>query len=307
MTNGGYEFSGKTIEDAIADGLSSLGLAENEVDIEIVHRGSRGILGFGSEPAVVRISPKRVDNGATLDTASTEDAVAPGAAQAVTANEVLTNIADDSTMDSAVDSGVGADVDSDDDELEDALGDDNFEDDDLEDGESEDDEFEDDVAEVSDQELVEMASAMLAKVVSLMGFEAEIVAGWQEEDEESNGPYLLLDIRGDDLGALIGRRGDALAALQYLLRLMVNQRLRQWKNIVVDVEQYKQRRVTQLTQLAHRMADQVRDTGRSVALEPMPANERRIIHLALRDDQDVFTESIGEDERRKVTIAPRHS
>ena len=73
------------------------------------------------------------------------------------------------------------------------------------------------------------------------------------------------------------------------------------------LKQYKQRRVTQLTQLAHRMADQVRDTGRSVALEPMPANERRIIHLALRDDQDVFTESIGEDERRKVTIAPRHS
>ena len=317
MTNGEYEFSGKTIEDAIADGLSSLGLAENEVDIEIVHRGSRGILGFGSEPAVVRITRKRVDNGATFNTPSPEDAVASGAAQPVTANAVHTNMADDSTMESAVDSGVGAAADADDDELEDALEDDgfeddgfeddDFEDDDLEDDDLEDDEFEDDVTEVSDQELVEMASAMLAKVVSLMGFEAEIVAGWQEEDEESNGPYLLLDIRGDDLGALIGRRGDALAALQYLLRLMVNQRLRQWKNIVVDVEQYKQRRVTQLTQLAHRMADQVRDTGRSVALEPMPANERRIIHLALRDDQDVFTESIGEDERRKVTIAPRHS
>ena len=86
---------------------------------------------------------------------------------------------------------------------------------------------------------------------------------------------------------------------------MVNQRIRQWKNIVVDVEKYKERRVTQLTQLALRMADQVIETGRAVALEPMPANERRIVHLALRDHPTVYTQSSGEEDRRKVHIVPR--
>ncbi|OUC07451.1 hypothetical protein RY27_14845, partial [Litorilinea aerophila] len=108
-----------------------------------------------------------------------------------------------------------------------------------------------------------------------------------------------------DLGALIGRRGETLASIQYLLRLMVNQRLKEWKAITVDVEQYKERRITQLTQLALRMAEQVADTGRSIALEPMPPNERRIVHLALRDHPAVFTQSSGEGERRKVNIVAK--
>jgi spoIIIJ-associated protein len=86
---------------------------------------------------------------------------------------------------------------------------------------------------------------------------------------------------------------------------MVNQRIRQWKTIVVDVDQYKERRVSQLTQLAERMADQVIKSGRAVSLEPMPANERRIVHLALRDHPTVYTQSSGEGERRKVHIVTR--
>jgi len=155
-------------------------------------------------------------------------------------------------------------------------------------------------------------------MVHLMGFEAEIQASWQEDDageeqdeeqgedaQANTGRYLLLDIEGTELGALIGRRGETLENIQYLLRLMVNQKIHQWKNIVVDVEHYKARRVTQLTQLAARMAEQVERTGRAMSLEPMPANERRIVHMALREHPGVFTESHGDGGRRKVHIVAK--
>ena len=88
-----------------------------------------------------------------------------------------------------------------------------------------------------------------------------------------------------------------------ITRLIVSRRIGSWPNLVLDVEGYKSRRTTALRSLAKRMADQVRRTHQPVVLEPMPANERRIVHLALRDDPDVYTESTGEDEARKVWLA----
>jgi spoIIIJ-associated protein len=158
---------------------------------------------------------------------------------------------------------------------------------------------------VTDEEVEKIAVQLLSETVSLMGFEATVEPTWREGNDElseHSDRYLLLDVQGGDLGALIGRRGEGLENLQYLLRLMVNQRLRRWKNLVVDVEGYKERRISQLKQLAQRTASQVASTGRSVALEPMPPNERRIIHLTLREHPDVFTESAGEGDRRKVQI-----
>lgn len=152
-----------------------------------------------------------------------------------------------------------------------------------------------------------MAGAMLGQIVQLMGFEATIAEEWRAPDADNDEPYLLLNLHGRDLGALIGRRGETLNNIQYLLRLMVNQRLHAWKNIVVDVDSYRQHRVEHLTQLALRSAEQVARTGRPLALEPMPPNERRIVHLALRDHPEVVTESSGEGERRKIQILPRHA
>jgi len=167
----------------------------------------------------------------------------------------------------------------------------------------------------SDEELMNMAATLLREMVHLMGFEAEVYASWQTEDDApagesdeegegqlSSGRYLLLDIEGTELGALIGRRGETLENMQYLLRLMVNQKLHKWKNIVIDVEHYKARRVTQLIQLSERMAEQVARTGRTISLEPMPSNERRIVHMTLREHPDVYTESHGDGARRKVHI-----
>ncbi len=152
-----------------------------------------------------------------------------------------------------------------------------------------------------------MATEMLAETVRLMGFAATVTTAWHEPDADNEEPYLHLNLHGSDLGALIGRRGETLNDLQYLLRLMVNQRFHQWKNIVVDVEEYRQHRLEHLTQLALRSAEQVTNTGRPLALEPMSSNDRRILHLALRDHPSVYTESIGEGERRKVQILPKHA
>ena len=115
----------------------------------------------------------------------------------------------------------------------------------------------------------------------------------------------MLDIKGRDLGILIGRRGETLRDLQFMTRLIVNRRLGYWPNIVVDVEGYKVRREEMLTGLALRMADKAVETQRTVILEPMSPYERRIIHIALSNHPQVTTESTGEGESRKVTILPR--
>ena len=138
-----------------------------------------------------------------------------------------------------------------------------------------------------------------------MGYDAEVNATWKEPEPDETESCLMLSVDGEDLGSLIGRRGETLDSLQYLLRLMVNQKYRNWRNIVVDVGGYKEKRSNQIVQLAERMATQVIESGRAVSLEPMPANERRMVHLALREHPDVYTESSGESDRRKVHIIPK--
>jgi spoIIIJ-associated protein len=116
---------------------------------------------------------------------------------------------------------------------------------------------------------------------------------------------LVLNIEDDDLGALIGRHGQALASLQYIVRLILAEKLKKWIPINVDVAGYKKRRHQSLQSLALRLAEQVRTTKRPINLEPMPPDERRIIHLALADHQDVFTQSTGAGDKRKVVIQLR--
>ena len=123
--------------------------------------------------------------------------------------------------------------------------------------------------------------------------------------EEGEEPPLTLDIVGDDLGILIGRQGETLRDLQYMARLMLSRQLERWEPIVVDVESYRVRRRRSLHLLAVRMAERVVVSRQRVVLEAMPAHERRIIHMALRDHPTVTTKSIGEGEHRKVTIIPK--
>ena len=114
----------------------------------------------------------------------------------------------------------------------------------------------------------------------------------------------VLDVTGGDLSRLIGRRGDTLASLQYITRLITSRELQRRANLIVDIDGYKARRARMLRGLANRMADQAVERERTVTLEPMPPHERRIIHLALRERADVVTKSVGEGSGRKVTIVP---
>jgi len=157
-------------------------------------------------------------------------------------------------------------------------------------------------------ELEETAIEVISTLLDKMGIYAavEVVDSGGKVDPQTNEVSpLCLNIIGDDLGMLIGRRGETLRNLQFIVRLILSRRLGVWPNLVLDVEGYKAKRVQALQALARRMADQVRQTRQMVVLEPMPAHERRIVHLALRDDPDVYTESTGEGENRKVQIIPK--
>jgi spoIIIJ-associated protein len=116
---------------------------------------------------------------------------------------------------------------------------------------------------------------------------------------------VVINISGDDLGILIGRRGQTLSCLQYIVRLIVGHRTRTWLPITIDVEGYKKRRYQALQSFARQMAEQVQANEKSFTMEPMPAYERRLVHLALADHDGVVTESIGQGEARRVVILPR--
>lgn len=162
-------------------------------------------------------------------------------------------------------------------------------------------------ASTTDAEAVleRLARETLEELLSKMKVRAKVTAQWGQPSEPGEGGALVLDVRGDDLSQLIGWRGETLAALQYITRVIVARQAGSLVNVVVDVEGYKARREQQLRRLAERMAEQALAHGRTVVLEPMPASERRLVHIALRDHPGVRTESVGEGERRKVTIVPK--
>lgn len=147
---------------------------------------------------------------------------------------------------------------------------------------------------------VEVAIDVLETLLRLMGLVGVVKASRDEM-------RLILNIEGDDLGILIGRMGQTLACLQYIVRLIVAGRLKAWLPLNVDVCGYEKRRCDSLRELALRLAEQVKLRRRSVTLEPMPPAERRVIHLALTNHPDVITHSIGEGTSRKIVISLKRS
>jgi spoIIIJ-associated protein len=158
-----------------------------------------------------------------------------------------------------------------------------------------------------ESDLPSAAKAALEEILKRMKLKAhvELQTDVQQEEGESGIPPIALEVDGEDLGILIGRRGETLAALQYILRLIVAHQEKARVPLTVDVEGYKQRRYGSLRELALRMAQQAVSSRQSRTLEPMPADERRIVHLALSVNPDVVTQSVGEGELRKVVIMPR--
>jgi len=157
----------------------------------------------------------------------------------------------------------------------------------------------------SEDDALRISQDTVEELLQRMGIEAKVHAHWGEPDEPEKIRPLYVDILGDDLSILIGRRGETLTALQYITRLIVGKELKRPVAVLIDVEGYRARRERQLRRLARRMATQAIETARTMTLEPMPAYERRIIHIELRDEPQVETVSVGEGNRRKVTIIPK--
>jgi len=153
---------------------------------------------------------------------------------------------------------------------------------------------------------VDTAAQTVDDILRILGIDAEISIREPLTPGDGLGSVLaVIDIKGEDLGLLIGRRGDTLVALQYLVNLILNRKHPGKGGITIDVEHYRHRNEERIISLAKRMGDRVRESGNPITLEPMSAAERRLVHITFADDQDLETNSIGDGENRKVVISPR--
>ena len=148
-------------------------------------------------------------------------------------------------------------------------------------------------------DVVKTTSEVIDNIISLLGVDV-VSTLTQVEREDLGGP--VFEIEGDDAGLLIGRRGDTLKALQFLVKYLVSQKLDGNVNMLVDVEGYQDRRDQSLMNMGRGVAQRVADSGRPITLEPMPPNERRIVHMALADHHRVTTESTGSGSSRQVVV-----
>ncbi len=257
------EVAGENAESAIEAGLARLGVGREEIEIEVLDDGSKGLFGLGAREARVRLTIK-------------PQAAPPQAPVTVAAPSVKPVEATVKPVEATIKE-----------PLEPAVTE-----------PAPDDSMTKSEAETARGVLLELLTLMGVKKVQVDVRQADPAPG------EKN-PPLVLDVHGSDTDVLVGRRGKTMAALQHVTRLIVGRELGGWVHLVIDVNGFKARREKSLHRLAHRMAEQALSTNRTVKLEPMPPHERRIIHLALRDSPDVSTDSVGDGDRRKVTIIPR--
>lgn len=283
------EVKGTDIEKAVSEGLKKLGLDRTEVIVEIVDEGSRGLLGLGSREAVVRI--KEINPTGIADEIQeaplerVETAVSKPAKsipQDSEKKQVEPQRPDEQTKNINTQSKNG----------------------DTEPAGSDFSESENDLLLLEKEK--ELAVDLLSTLLQKMNINADISAALSEPDNLTGKRMNVLNVKGDNLGELIGSRGETLSSLQYITRLIVGHQLRQRSNFVIDIEGYRQRREQALSRLAERMAEKVIKRGRPIALEPMPPHERRIIHMTLRNNATVETHSVGEGSRRKVRVVPKN-
>jgi spoIIIJ-associated protein len=234
------EIIAPTVDEAIEKGATQLGLSRDQIEIEVLDEGNRGLFGIGSRQARVRLSLKAAPTAAPEtgeDFLEEEDNELP-----VQGNDIV--------LDSAV--------------------------------------------------------VVVRTLLEKMRVHARVSARYIPAEDPKEKPVVLVDVQGNDLSILIGRRSETLNALQYVTNLILSKEVGGWVPLMIDVQGYRARRERQLRKMARRLAEQVVHTDRRQMLEPMPANERRIIHLELRDNALVTTESVGEEPYRKVTIVPKH-
>lgn len=294
------ETSGRSIEDAILQALVRLGRRRDEVDVTVLQEPMRGSRGMSAREARVRVSIKPVRRrSAAVMTPEMADAFLAGESEAFEPESGAQS--GGAAPSGYVEEGYEAEADEDGEDYE---------------------------AEPYDEEPYEedellpanLTSAPVAPLREVLGPDASVeqiaVEALRAILAHMGLGDTLIEVRGhdpltlnvrsaesDDLSFLIGRRGDTLASLQLLVALIVSKQTGERERIVVDAEGYRERREENLRSLAQRVAQQVRRSQTAVTLEAMPPNERRIIHMALADDEDLSTESIGEGDQRRVVIS----
>lgn len=257
------EATGKTIEDAVRSGLVRLGLMEEEVTIEVLAEPKSGFLGFGSKPAKVRLTEKARKNAPIYDIEEEERKAAPPA-ESKAAEAAPAEDVTAETPEEPVEEPAAVEA------------------------EPAEETF-------TAEEAAAKAKAFLQDVLRNMGIDVMI-------EKMIKSDKIILHLHGKNLGILIGKHGQTLDALQYLTNLTTNQGEETRHFIMLDVENYRQRREETLKQLAVRLAGRVKRSGEKVVLEPMNGYERKIIHVALQNEAHVRTESEGQDPYRHVVI-----
>jgi spoIIIJ-associated protein len=279
------EYTAKSVEEALEKALNEMMLTREDIHYEIVQQPSKGFLGFGQKDAVVRVSKK--DAAETKVEAVEVKAVKTEEKAEVKAEipvqeptpvvEVVVDDTEEQEVEVSFEEAFDTDIDEETEELDVA------------------------VAKADKKELYEAAEAkgraFLAKIFDEMKLDVVI-------DVKENGGYLVFDLQGENLGILIGRRGDTLDSLQFLLNLVINDKNNAKVKGIIDIENYRAKREETLIGLGHKLAAKARKTGQKVVLEPMNPQERRIIHMALQNDKRVTTYSEGEEPYRKVVIEP---
>ena len=281
------EASGKSIEDATLQALARLGRNRDEVEITVLQQPSRGARGMGAREARVRVFVKAPVGVAPSDLP--DDELAPiaydeGFGEGYAGDYAVDNETYDG-YDAHADELTEADLEADGpramlEELTTAA-----------------------LASVlpEDATVEEIAIETLRMLLAHMGVQAEFEV--LDGDEDSLLTLNIQPLNDQSISYLIGRRGETLAALQLIVNLIVSKQSGRRERITVDAEGYRERRTENLRSMAQRIAQQVRRTGTPVTLEAMPPNERRIIHMALSENDDISTESTGEGEQRRVVVA----
>jgi spoIIIJ-associated protein len=270
------EFSAPDVETAIAQGLQQLNLLRAEVKIEVLDEGSRGVLGIGAKPARIRLTPYAEIEAAEEAAAAASKAAEEAAPIEFEPEPEPVNVVSAVTPDNA-EAALAADIEDEDDEPAPKI-----------EGE--------DLALNITRTLLDRMGLANAKVSARSVFPAN-------SDDE---PSIWIDIDMDeDDDLLLNHQHEGLSSLQTIVQTMWSHQTKSSLRVNIDVNGFRSRRETQLINMAKRMAERVVASGKPITLEPMPANERRIIHMTLREEPGVTTESFGEGPSRKVQIKPQ--
>ncbi len=285
------ETTGKTVEEAIEKALKMLGATADEVTSEVLAQPSKGLFGLWSKPAFVRVSRKVPVKKEKTDLDTAIDAAVDAAVDAAFDKSIDTAI--DAAVDTAVDAAVDAVFDGGDASKATKTAADVSEPKEAESPEAA------AKRKAGEEKALQMGETFLRELLTAMNLPVKLT-------RQPVADGVQFGLEGADLGVLIGKHGQTLDSLQYLVNLAANRdRSLPHVHIILDVESYRSRREETLSRLAGHLADKACRMGEDVHLEPMNRHERKVIHKALQSDRRVATFSLGEEPRRYVVISPQ--